>query len=105
MPNNTNTIEPCGGWRVGDALFPILDQAQKAALCAVLGCDSDAESVQAIVEHRAEVIKILSMEAPKPRKPRADRGTKRTRKIAPVAPGIGPSNCPRNTAPVPPKTP
>ena len=86
MPNQPDIIERCEGYRIGDALYPILADAQKAALCQVMGCDKDASGVATIVAHREEVIKILSMEAPKVRKTRKDKGGKRTTKIAPVNP-------------------
>lgn len=81
----------CLGWVVREVMHPILEEAQKASLAKILdGLDDGAKHEEAeraaaiIMAHRAEVLAILSLEAPKQRKPRADRGTKRTKKIAPV---------------------
>lgn len=84
--------EQCAGWRIAGTMYPILAEAQAAALARILdGMDDGSKHEQAeqaaaiIVNHREEVLAILSLEAPRQRKPRADRGTTRTKKIAPVA--------------------
>lgn len=91
MNDTTNLIpEQCPGWKCGDGLYPVLRDAQKAALEAVIGENLDAglrgDVAAVLIDRREDVIKILSLEAPKERKPRADKGRPRTKKIAPVAP-------------------
>ena len=84
-------IEPGLGWRVRtrdtDAFYPVLEDAQKSALGALLEClnatDRDT-ACEAIVNHKDEVLKILDLEPTKIRKVRSDKGAKRTKKIAPV---------------------
>lgn len=85
--------EECKGWKIDGVMYPVLEEAQRAAIKRAIfqACEKDAELdadyiTGAIVANRAEVIAILSLEAPKQRKPRCDKGTSRTKKIAPVAP-------------------
>jgi hypothetical protein len=80
MATTQPIIEPCEGYRVGDGLYPILVDAQKAALSRVTGLEASNSALGDIVANREEVIKILSLKEPKQRKPRADKGTHRTRK-------------------------
>lgn len=90
----TNFIpEECKGWKIDGVMYPVLEEAQRAAIKSTIfpACDKDVEHdadyiTGAIVANRAEVVAILSLEAPKERKTRRDKGTKRTTKIAPVAP-------------------
>lgn len=84
-------IESCTGWKCGDALYPLLRDAQKAALEGIIG-ENLAEGIRGdiaglLIGRKEDVIKVLSLAEPKERKTRADKGSKRTRKIAPVATG------------------
>lgn len=70
------------GWRVGKCFYPILRDAQAAAISALLNVDTLGQIPDAILDHQEEVIKILSLgkDEPKPRKRRKDAGTHRTQK-------------------------
>lgn len=87
----TNLIpEECKGWKIDGVMYPILEDAQRAALRTIIypvgAVEGKNDVAENIVSHRAEIMAILSLEAPKQRKPRCDKGTSRTKKIAPVAP-------------------
>lgn len=94
--------EPCEGWKIDGVMYPILDDAQRAALVSILQREITThtdggeyeKAVNVLVNHRAEVLAILSLEAPKQRKARADKGRPRTKKIAPVAPATPQPNPP-----------
>lgn len=59
-------IEKTPGYRVGQQFFPMLREAQIAALNNLLGCDTDAKTTHLVVDHAEEVIAILSMPGDKP---------------------------------------
>lgn len=94
----TNLIpEECKGWKIDGVMYPVLEEAKLAAVERIfeprmLGMLNEHQQVTAkaiagqILDHDAEIMAILSLEAPKQRKPRCDKGTSRTKKIAPVAP-------------------
>ena len=77
-------IQQVSAYRVGETVFPTIQEAQKAELITLLsnGCahtDSAVAVVESIVHHTDEVVAILTCQpkAAAKRKPRSDIGKKR----------------------------
>jgi hypothetical protein len=84
------SIEQVSAYRVGELMFPTIQEAQKSELAALFSVMPNSGGVpldiiaSTIVEHTDEVVAILTCQpkakAKSPRKPRSDIGKKRAAK-------------------------
>ena len=80
-------IQSISAYKVGERVFPTIEEAQQNELLALMGAEnspteSDTNSAAWIVAHTDDVVAILTCQ-PKskaPRKPRSDIGKKRAKK-------------------------
>jgi hypothetical protein len=74
------SIQAVSAYRVGEQVFPTIQEAQKKEIMD-LGCTT--ESADLIIAHTDEVVAILTCQ-PRTKKVRSDKGTKRKPKTPPA---------------------
>jgi hypothetical protein len=81
------SIQKVSAYRVGERVFPTIEEAQKSELATLLSdggghAEVATSVIESIIIHTDEVIAILTCQ-PKNKAPRRDKGKKRTPKDVP----------------------